>query len=127
VITTHFGDAFDYNLLMDDQHEVCFYQMEVLLKDKHGGDPTQIDIDEVVPVFHLVPGKCTSSFGLSCARQAGVPMDVLLRAKEVRTIGSYVQPHTSGGEPQGHSASGWAPLCPPRTHAEPTSSSHLRV
>ncbi len=61
--------------------------MEVLLKDKNGEDPTRVGIDEVVPVFHLVPGRCTSSFGLSCALQAGVPLDVLARAREVRESG----------------------------------------
>jgi hypothetical protein len=87
VITTHFADVFDHGLLSDEGHAVSFYHMQVLLKDKHGDEPAGPGIDEVVPVFNLVPGKCASSFGLSCAKQAGVPADVLARARQVRTEG----------------------------------------
>ena len=41
------------------------------------------DIDEVVPIFRLIPGRCESSFGLACAQQAGMPSSILQRAKEV--------------------------------------------
>ena len=39
--------------------------------------------DQVVPLFKLVPGRATSSYGHACARKAGVSPSILLRAHEV--------------------------------------------
>ena len=41
-------------------------------------------IARVVSLYRLEPGLSTSSFGLSCAQEAGVRADVLQRAVEIK-------------------------------------------
>lgn len=86
LLITHFGDVFDYGLLAaEDCVDLSFYQMETLLQQPAGEDGRpSADHDEVVPLFRLVPGRSTSSFGIACARQAGMPASILQRASQVR-------------------------------------------
>lgn len=92
VITTHFGDVFDYGLLTEAYLcELAFYQMEVMLE--HGrlpdgsavnaSDDAPLDWEQVTPMFRLIPGKSSSSFGIACAQQAGLPTPMLRRAMDV--------------------------------------------
>ncbi len=43
-----------------------------------------VNLDEVVPLFRIRPGRSTSSFGISCGYHAGLSTTVLTRAMEVR-------------------------------------------
>ena len=50
--------------------------------DSAGGDGGE-DVDTVVPLFRLIPGRAASSYGLDCARKGGVPREVCERARVV--------------------------------------------
>lgn len=55
LITTHFGDVFDYDLLAPaDLCELGFYQMEIILEKRSEGP---LDWEQVTPMFRLVPGR----------------------------------------------------------------------
>jgi DNA mismatch repair protein MSH5 len=103
IITTHFREVLDLGLLMDEGEEgatglscaprgVSFFKMDVLLDAAPGAGgtygrlptsgPSSWD-DEVTCLFKLIPGRAASSYGLACARKAGMPLHVLARASDV--------------------------------------------
>lgn len=109
VITTHFREIFEAGLLgFKDGHSptadaaadsdasplpsVAFYQMKCLLRDCGAAEATA-DIDgdgagddrdaEIVPLFKVVHGVALASYGLECARKAGMPKAILDRAHDV--------------------------------------------
>ena len=104
VITTHFREVFDLDLLrlphatlsaleapagaaVATPPSIKFYQMDVVVDKQTSGvggtadDPEYLDI--VTPLFRLVPGRAAKSYGLACARMAGMPEGVLARAAAV--------------------------------------------
>ena len=58
---------------------VKLYEMRVLLE----GEP---DAPTVTPLFRVVPGRCTQSYGLACATKAGLPAELVSRAASVRGV-----------------------------------------
>jgi hypothetical protein len=66
---------------------LSFYHMNVVLEEPAGvtaGDGgSAAMLDEVTPLFKLVPGHAASSYGTACAAKAGVPAAVLRRATAV--------------------------------------------
>lgn len=88
-VATHFREIFDDGVLSTFlgsktgtplQH-VNFLQMKVILNelDSHG-------ITEVTSLFKVIPGKSSSSYGLSCAKKAGASTEILLRAMEITQV-----------------------------------------
>lgn len=95
---------------------VSFFKMEVMLHKQaraagQGGmgagqpahEEAEEDMDVVVPLFKLKPGRADNSYGLACARKAGVGSHVLSRAQEVTSA----------------LLAGKAVSCPPVWHAQP--------
>lgn len=109
VITTHFQEIFDLDLLRlprvsdgigfvppPSPPSIKFYQMDVVVDKKQirsegGGEGVDGDagvveeLEVVTPLFRLVPGRAAKSYGIACARLAGVPEGVLKRAGAVTT------------------------------------------
>jgi DNA mismatch repair protein MSH5 len=75
LITTHFSELQSHQLLQS-QASIEFHQMQVELDETEGED-------DIVFLFKLVPGFAHSSFGLNCARLAGITEQIIDRAKEV--------------------------------------------
>jgi len=70
---------------------VTTFKMEVHNDSEVEGD----DIMKAIPLYKLRVGLATSSAGLTCAEQAGVPVAVTRRAKEIVdcvTNGTFVSP-----------------------------------
>lgn len=106
LITTHFRELFDEMLVPASTPDVQYLHMTVLLVDDPDestkvranvcvcvfvrayvnvcGQDTGCGAPTLAPLFKIVPGTASSSFGLSCAKQAGLPKDVMERALEVR-------------------------------------------
>jgi len=98
VITTHFrelgsGGLFDDSTSGSDvaagalppSAHLSFYHMNVVLENDAEGEGAggESPLEEVTPLFKLVPGHAASSYGLACASKAGVPAPVLRRAAAV--------------------------------------------
>lgn len=103
VITTHFQEIFDLDLLRLPRvggpsgvplslPSIKFYQMDVVVDkqtrpDGSGGTDGDArateELEIVTPLFRLVPGRAAKSYGIACARLAGVPEGVLARAGAV--------------------------------------------
>lgn len=110
VITTHFREIFDLDLLQLPKisaagserplkpvaSSIKFFQMDVIVDKQvcptQSGAPTELTGAEryepeytelITPLFRLVPGRAAKSYGVACARMAGVPEGVLVRASAV--------------------------------------------
>jgi DNA mismatch repair ATPase MutS len=76
-----------------DAGNLRFYQMDVIVDKQTATPPVESeakndqleeDCTEIVtPLFKLVPGRATKSYGIACARMAGVPEAILVRAGTV--------------------------------------------
>jgi DNA mismatch repair protein MSH5 len=104
-ITTHFTEALDSGILLDPAVDetsihghpkgVAYYHMQVMLH-KPGDDRTDRSTissppssgyeDSVVPLFKLVPGCASSSYGFACALQAGIPRVLIDRAADITRL-----------------------------------------
>lgn len=77
LVTTHYQELFRAGVLAASP-EVTLFQMEVMLA------PTDTaGAEDLVPLFRLTLGRAASSFGVLCAAHAGMPADILARAKLV--------------------------------------------
>ena len=111
MITTHFREVLDAELLgvceEPIETRVQWYQMQVVLEttpeaaqaDGAAADSKDIatdnsDIDTVVPLFKLVPGKSAGSYGLACARKAGLPTAIVDRAAAITRMFDEGKPAT---------------------------------
>ena len=96
--TTHFHEAFTCDLLppfpLLRTHSMSFIEesQSAPPADAAPSSPTSTltvqrspaVLPSIVPLFTLVPGICTDSFGLACARQAGLPTRLVERAAELQ-------------------------------------------
>eukprot|EP00163_Fabomonas_tropica_P024792 TRINITY_DN4271_c2_g1_i2.p2 TRINITY_DN4271_c2_g1~~TRINITY_DN4271_c2_g1_i2.p2 ORF type:complete len:125 (+),score=26.86 TRINITY_DN4271_c2_g1_i2:354-728(+) len=84
LVTTHFSEAFQDNVLSDRDQHIKMWTMSIL----QGEDEVLVkNGDDIVPLFRLSPGSddALQSFGLSCARRAGLDAAVIHRAAELTT------------------------------------------
>ncbi|CAK0796672.1 unnamed protein product [Prorocentrum cordatum] len=75
VITTHFTEVFRFGLLAQDEPGLQICSMRVLPPEEGGGG--------VAYLYQLVPGVAARSFGIECAKKAGMDASVLQRATEI--------------------------------------------
>ncbi|KAF8715894.1 hypothetical protein HU200_026854 [Digitaria exilis] len=73
LLSTHLTEIFTENYLPQSEHIKC-YTMSVLNPDG------QTSNDDITFLYRLVPGQAPLSFGLHCARLAGIPNEVVHRA-----------------------------------------------
>nr|CAB3461064.1 unnamed protein product [Digitaria exilis] len=73
LLSTHLTEIFTENYLQQFEHTKC-YTMSVLNPDG------QTSNDDITFLYRLVPGQAPLSFGLHCARLAGIPSEVVHRA-----------------------------------------------
>ncbi|XP_066366159.1 DNA mismatch repair protein MSH5-like isoform X6 [Miscanthus floridulus] len=76
LLSTHLTEIFTENYLPQCEHIKC-YTMSVLNPDG------QTSNEDIIFLYRLVPGQALLSFGLHCARLAGVPNEVVQRADSV--------------------------------------------
>nr|XP_034584839.1 DNA mismatch repair protein MSH5 isoform X3 [Setaria viridis] len=76
LLSTHLTEIFTGNYLPQSEHIKC-YTMSVLNPDG------QTSNDDITFLYRLVPGQAHLSFGLHCARLAGVPNEVVQRADSI--------------------------------------------
>ncbi|XP_025808387.1 DNA mismatch repair protein MSH5 isoform X3 [Panicum hallii] len=76
LLSTHLTEIFTENYLPQSEHIKC-YTMSVLNPDG------QTSNDDITFLYRLVPGQALLSFGLHCARLAGVPNEVVQRADNI--------------------------------------------
>ncbi|GAM25145.1 hypothetical protein SAMD00019534_083200 [Acytostelium subglobosum LB1] len=82
LLCTHFYEIF--NLLTDRYSDrISFNSMEFLISESDRKDTLQLNIQHFVPLYRVKEARSFTSFGLSCALNAGVPEDVLRRAQEI--------------------------------------------
>ena len=75
VCTTHFLEMFSLNQLEDGKDGIKANQMTIRLPESDDG--------RAIPLFKLRDGVASSSAGLICARAAGVPPEIVNRAKDI--------------------------------------------
>ena len=76
IATTHFLELFDYGLLGECAN-ISFNHMVVDVRGNSDGDV------HVTPLYRLEHGRSSKSYGVECAKLAGVLEDVVKRALEV--------------------------------------------
>ncbi|XP_015088877.1 DNA mismatch repair protein MSH5 isoform X1 [Solanum pennellii] len=74
LVCTHLTEIFDNGCLLESDRIKC-YTMSVLSPDKGCAD-----VEDIVFLYRLVPGRALLSYGLHCAQLAGLPEEVLTRA-----------------------------------------------
>ncbi|KAH0753220.1 hypothetical protein KY290_006542 [Solanum tuberosum] len=74
LVCTHLTEIFDNSCLLESDRIKC-YTMSVLSPDKDCAD-----VEDIVFLYRLVPGRALLSYGLHCAQLAGLPHEVLTRA-----------------------------------------------
>ncbi|KAL3356199.1 hypothetical protein AABB24_017068 [Solanum stoloniferum] len=74
LVCTHLTEIFDNSCLLESDRIKC-YTMSVLSRDKDCAD-----VEDIVFLYRLVPGRALLSYGLHCAQLAGLPHEVLTRA-----------------------------------------------
>ena len=73
IISTHFSEVFNEEGCLLNPHLISLFRMTVLQESE----------EIITPLFKLKPGSTTKSFGLQCAKWAGVDDAVIARAREV--------------------------------------------
>ncbi|KAM3287524.1 DNA mismatch repair protein MSH5 isoform X10 [Capsicum chacoense] len=74
LVCTHLTEIFDNSCLLELDRIKC-YTMSVLSPDKDCAN-----VEDLVFLYRLVPGRALLSYGLHCAQLAGLPDEVLERA-----------------------------------------------
>ncbi|XP_069146246.1 DNA mismatch repair protein MSH5 isoform X3 [Solanum lycopersicum] len=74
LVCTHLTEIFDSGCLLESDRIKC-YTMSVLSPDKGCAN-----VEDIVFLYRLVPGRALLSYGLHCAQLAGLPEEVLTRA-----------------------------------------------
>nr|QDO16399.1 MutS-like protein 5 [Lingulodinium polyedra] len=75
VLTTHFTEAFRFQLVSPEEEGLQLCCMRVLPPEEEGGG--------VAYLYQLAPGAAEQSFGIECARRAGLDEATLARAEEI--------------------------------------------
>ncbi|XP_059292022.1 DNA mismatch repair protein MSH5 isoform X2 [Lycium ferocissimum] len=105
LVCTHLTEIFDNSCLLESDRIKC-YTMSVLSPDKDCADVEDIVFlyrkDNITYSFmpdRLVPGRALLSYGLHCARLAGLPHEVLNRAALILdTLKNDIQVERLGSE-----------------------------
>ncbi|XP_059292025.1 DNA mismatch repair protein MSH5 isoform X5 [Lycium ferocissimum] len=93
LVCTHLTEIFDNSCLLESDRIKC-YTMSVLSPDKDCAD-----VEDIVFLYRLVPGRALLSYGLHCARLAGLPHEVLNRAALILdTLKNDIQVERLGSE-----------------------------
>ncbi|XP_073055825.1 DNA mismatch repair protein MSH5 isoform X2 [Primulina eburnea] len=74
LLSTHLSEIFDDGYLMETDR-IKYYTMSVLSPHERC-----TDVDNIVFLYRLVPGRALLSYGLHCAILAGVPEEIIKRA-----------------------------------------------
>ncbi|GER43749.1 DNA mismatch repair protein MSH5 [Striga asiatica] len=77
LLSTHLSEIFENGYLLESS-KINYYTMSVLSPDDNG-----TDVEDIVFLYRLVPGRARLSYGLHCALLAGVPEEVIKRAAYV--------------------------------------------
>jgi len=75
IITTHFTEIFRFGLVSQEEPALQLSHIRVLAPETEDA--------EVAYLYQLVPGVADRSFGLECARRAGLNAETLARAAEI--------------------------------------------
>ena len=75
VCTTHFLELFSMGVIQDMTNGIKARRMAIHLP--------RTNQDDASPLFKLEDGVASSSAGLICAKKAGVPFEIIARAKEI--------------------------------------------
>ncbi|XP_020092399.1 DNA mismatch repair protein MSH5 isoform X4 [Ananas comosus] len=86
LLCTHLTEIFTENYLPQSEH-IKFYTMSVLRPDSNC-----MSGEDVIFLYRLVPGQALMSYGLHCARLAGVPDGVVERATVVLEALNFKKP-----------------------------------
>ncbi|KAL0490723.1 DNA mismatch repair protein [Acrasis kona] len=74
-VSTHYTELIEYKLINANDLKVQMWSMDVVLDNDHH--------DHVVYLYNLVSGKVVPSYGAACASMAGIPQEIISRAKDV--------------------------------------------
>uniref|UniRef100_A0A804JME1 DNA mismatch repair protein MSH5 n=1 Tax=Musa acuminata subsp. malaccensis TaxID=214687 RepID=A0A804JME1_MUSAM len=77
LLCTHLTEIFDKDCLPQSEN-IKFYTMSVLKTDNNC-----TSTEDIIFLYRLVPGQAPLSYGLHCARLAGVPEEVVERAADI--------------------------------------------
>ncbi|KAJ8484281.1 hypothetical protein OPV22_016766 [Ensete ventricosum] len=77
LLCTHLTEIFDKDCLPQSEN-IKFYTMSVLKPDSNC-----TSTEDIIFLYRLVPGQAPLSYGLHCARLAGVPAEVVERAADI--------------------------------------------
>ncbi|CAL9096892.1 unnamed protein product [Musa acuminata var. zebrina] len=77
LLCTHLTEIFDKDCLPQSEN-IKFYTMSVLKTDNNC-----TSTEDIIFLYRLVPGQAPLSYGLHCARLAGVPEEVVGRAADI--------------------------------------------
>jgi len=121
-VSTHYTELLEYQLInwepvssnktgtqsIDSNLRVKFWTMDAVVQHNgkdvnvHDDDneevtdekqlSNEIDADDIVFLYKLVPGRITPSYGILCAQMAGVPKEILNRARYVSHQMRHNQP-----------------------------------
>ncbi len=103
MIATHFSELFTVGGMLKNSRLVSFYTMSVLNPSDESESSTKgeqlaaqaadlpattpqlsaASMAEIIFLFRLVPGRTTESHGFRCALSAGIPEEVIERAKVI--------------------------------------------
>ncbi|PRP82029.1 mutS like protein [Planoprotostelium fungivorum] len=82
LISTHFHQLYQRKLIQDVQ----WVSMD-FMEEKEGTEMTYlykwVSLTTAMTLYRIVPGVCTASYGISCAKQCGLPVSVTQRALEI--------------------------------------------
>ncbi|CAJ1371697.1 unnamed protein product [Effrenium voratum] len=82
LLTTHFTEIFRLNLVSETERYLQLSHLRVLPAKETEGDQDE-EGPSIAYLYQLVEGCCEKSFGLDCARQAGLHPEVLSRAQQI--------------------------------------------
>ncbi|MCO5604858.1 hypothetical protein L7F22_059032 [Adiantum nelumboides] len=75
---THFSEVFD-EFFLRKLKNIQYFTMSVLERCSANGG----ELQDIIFLYRLVPGRVLPSYGLHCAELAGVPQTILDRAREI--------------------------------------------
>lgn len=82
LVATHFTEIFRLGLVSETEPHLQVSHLRVLPQSENSTS----SIDQIAYLYQLVPGCAEKSFGLDCARKAGLDADVLQRAAEILSM-----------------------------------------
>ncbi|XP_020691722.1 DNA mismatch repair protein MSH5 isoform X7 [Dendrobium catenatum] len=85
-VCTHLTEIFSETFL-PKSGKIKLYTMSILRPDE-----TQDTVDDIIFLYRLVPGHALMSYGIHCARLAGVPQEIVERATYILDTIQYDKP-----------------------------------